>query len=100
MLNTETKNYIFSDDSSLIATEIEDEMLLNIMDKAKSGEKTGKVSFKSGSGVQIANYRYIEEHNRVIVNCDSKSHIFSSSFRSLRQLRRTTITLLPIYSRS
>ena len=98
MLNTETKNYIFSDDSSLIATEIEDEMLLNIMDKAKSGEKTGKVSFKSGSGVQIANYRYIEEHNWVIVNCDSKSHIFSSTNKTMTVLGAICIAFVVVIS--
>ncbi|MGN0365371.1 MAG: hypothetical protein ACI4E5_05450, partial [Suilimivivens sp.] len=37
MINVQTGMYIFADDSSLIATEIQDEMLLSIMDKIKAG---------------------------------------------------------------
>ena len=98
MLNAETNNYIFAEDSSLIATEIEDEMLISIMDKAKAGEKIGKVSFRSDSGEQIANYRYIEEHNWVIVNCDSKSNILSTSNKTMTVLGTICIVFVVVIS--
>ncbi len=86
MVNTETNHYIFADDSSLIATEIEDEMLLEIMEKVKAGEESGELSFTNDAGKQIANFRAIPEHNWVIISYDSQKNIFGSANRTMRVL--------------
>lgn len=62
MVNTETNMYIFADDSSLIATDIQDDMLLNIIDKIKSGETNGDLNYKKGSDSFVASYQSIAEH--------------------------------------
>lgn len=46
MVNTESNMYIFADDSNLIATEIQDEMLLNIIEEIKSGKTDGDFNYK------------------------------------------------------
>ena len=47
MVNVQTGTYILADDKTLIATEIQDDMLLGIMNQIKDGEKVGEYQYKS-----------------------------------------------------
>lgn len=98
MLNTESNTYIFADDRALLATEIEDQMLLDIIEKAKSGETSGQLEFKNDSGTQIANYKYMDDHGWVILSCDSEKNIFSAANKTMAILRMICITFVLVIS--
>lgn len=98
MINAETGMYIFADDKSLIATEIQDEMLLSIIDKIESGESIGEITYKGEDGNLIANYKYIEEHGWVVVSFDSERNIYHSANRNMAVLGRICLLFVLIIS--
>lgn len=78
MINAQTGMYIFADDESLIATEVHDDMLLEIMERIKSGESVGEVRYKEEGGRRIANFQYIGEHGWAVVSFDSEKNIYKA----------------------
>ena len=73
MINVETGMYIFADDNSLIATEIQDDMLVSIMDEIKAGQNIGEFVYDKD---RIVNYRYIDEYGWAVVSVDSEKNIY------------------------
>lgn len=89
MINIETGMYIFNQDKSLIATEIQDDMLLSIISNIK--EDTTKLSGKkefndAADGKSIAVYQYIPEYQWVIISCNSEKNIYSDANRTMKIL--------------
>lgn len=81
MINVDNGMYIFDADESLIASEVEDSMLLSVIDnlKNKQGEMTGELEYKDDRmGKSIACYQYIEEHGFAVVAYDSESNIYKN----------------------
>ena len=82
MINTEAGVHIFNEDASLMATPIEDEMLLSVIDaiRSNSAEVTGSLEYVDGDGVKsVAMYRAIPERNWAVVVSDSKDEIFAKA---------------------
>ncbi|MGN0400952.1 MAG: methyl-accepting chemotaxis protein [Acetatifactor sp.] len=83
MINTETGVHIFNADASLMATPIEDEMLLSVIDaiKNQSGEGIGSIDeYVDADGVKsVAMYKAIPERNWAVVISDSKEEIFAKA---------------------
>jgi len=98
MVNTETNMYIFADDSSLIATDIQDDMLLNIIDKIKSGETSGDLNYKEGSDSFVASYQFIAEHGWAMVSYDSEENIYENVHKNMRILGLICIIFVLIIS--
>ena len=98
MINTETNMYIFADDSSLIATDIQDDMLLNIIDKIKSGETSGDLNYKEGSDSFVASYQSIAEHGWTMVSYDSEENIYENVHKNMRILGLICIIFVLIIS--
>ena len=98
MINTETNMYIFADDSSLIATDIQDDMLLNIIDKIKSGETSGDLNYKEGSDSFVASYQSIAEHGWAMVSYDSEENIYENVHKNMRILGLICIIFVLIIS--
>ena len=98
MVNTETNMYIFADDSSLIATDIQDDMLLNIIDKIKSGETSGDLNYKKGSDSFVASYQSIAEHGWAMVSYDSEKNIYENVHKNMRILGLICIIFVLIIS--
>ena len=89
MLNAETGMYIFDEDDSLMATEIQNEMLLSIISTIQSEENksTGDKEYVDAKeGKSLAAYEYIPEHNWVIVSCDSENNIYADANANTRIL--------------
>jgi len=84
MINVDTGMYIFSEDEELMATEIKDEMLLNVIDEIKNGKKTtGTLEYKDADmGNAIACYEYIPAHGWAVVSYDSEANIFAIANKS------------------
>lgn len=84
MINVETGTYIFAENESFIATEIQDEMLLNTMDRMKSSENVGEITYKDKTGEEIVvNYNYIEEHGWAVISYDSEKNIYKDTRRNM-----------------
>lgn len=98
MINAETGMYIFADDKSLIATEIQDDMLLDIMDKIKAGQNMGEINYKGENGNLIANYQYIDEHGWAVVSYDSEKNIYNSVNKNMRVLGEICIIFVLVIS--
>ncbi|MCI6553123.1 MAG: methyl-accepting chemotaxis protein [Lachnospiraceae bacterium] len=98
MINAETGMYIFADDKSLIATEIQDEMLLSIMDKIKAGESTGEMNYKGKDGNLIASYQYIDEHGWAVISFDSEWNIYYSANKNMFVLGEICVIFVVVIS--
>lgn len=98
MINVETGMYLFADDKSLIATKIQDEMLLNIIDEIKSGRKTGEIVYEGGEEKYIAAYQYIDEHGWAVISCDSESNIYRTTRENMWALGKICIAFVLLIS--
>lgn len=98
MINAETGMYIFADDKSLIATEIQDETLLNIIDKIKSGESKGEITSKGKDGKIINNYQYIDEHGWAVICFDSEQNIYHSVNKNMLILGEICVIFVIVIS--
>lgn len=89
MLNVKTGNYIFDEDASLMATEIQDEMLLSIISMLQADESqlTGNKEYRDKEeGRSLAVYQSIPEYGWVIVSCNSEDNIYAAANASMRIL--------------
>lgn len=98
MINVQAGTYILSDDKSLIATEIQDDMLLGIMNQIKDGEKVGEYQYKSENGLLIAHYQYIEKYGWALVTFDSERNIYSTAHRNMLVLGQICLVFTAIIS--
>lgn len=98
MINVQTGMYIFSDDESLIATEIQDDMLLSIIEQIKAGESSGELTYKDQRGNLVANYQYIDEHGWAVVSVDSEKNIYSAANKNMYILGEICILFVLIIS--
>lgn len=86
MINPETGTYIFAEEDELMATEIEDEMLLSIMSEvASNGEKRiGDVEYiHQTEGRSIAAYQYLPEYGWILVSCNSEKNIYADVHKNM-----------------
>lgn len=98
MINVQTGNYIFADDESLIATPIEDQMLLDIVDQINSGKTTGEVKYNGEKGKQIATFQYIDEHGWAVVSFDSEKNIYGTANKNMLVLAEICIIFVLVIS--
>lgn len=98
MINPETGMYIFADDKSLIATEIRDEKLINIIDRIKAGQNKGEVNYTGENENLIANYQYIDGRGWAVVSFDSESNIYSSVNKNMFVLGRICVIFVLVIS--
>lgn len=95
MINVENGMYIFADDNSLIATEIQDNMLISIMDEIKSGQNIGEFVYDKD---QVVNYRYIDEYGWAVVSIDSEKNIYHYVEQNMTILGRICAVFVLIIS--
>lgn len=98
MINVQTGKYIFADDETVIATEIQDEMLLNIIEQIKDEKSSGEVRYKGKQGNQVANFQYIDEHGWAVVSFDSEKNIYENVNRNMLALGIICIVFVLIIS--
>jgi len=86
MINVATKMYIFAQDEALMATGIQDEMLLNVIaliEKDRTVEFGDDEYMDKNAGASISAYRYIPEYNWAVVSCNSEANIYADIRRSM-----------------
>lgn len=89
MINVLSKMYIFAEDNSLMATDIENEMLLSIisMINEKNHLLIGdKDYYDSNDGKSLAAYEYIPEYGWAVVSCNSEKNIYADVNKNMRVL--------------
>ena len=99
MLNVETGMYIFCDDESLMATEVADPMLLDVIAKIKEDVSVtnGSMEYEDASmGKSIACYEYIPEHGWAVVSYDSEDNIFAVANNNVKILGLVCIVFVVI----
>lgn len=85
MINVATSAHIFDENEELMATPIENEMLLGIIDKINANPSVlvGSVEYKDENGVScIAMYRYMPDRQWAVVLSDTESEIYELANRS------------------
>ena len=99
MINVETGMYLFSEDTALMATEIKDPMLLDVIEKIKANptELTGSFEYKDAAmGASIACYEYINEHGWAVVSYDSEDNIFAMANKSVMVLGTVCLVFVAV----
>lgn len=79
MINTATSTHIFDEDESLMATPIESQMLLDVIDRinANPSKLIGELEYTDDDGVKcVAVYKYLPDRKWAVVLSDSESEIY------------------------
>lgn len=77
LINADTGVYIFDSDETLMDTEVQDTVLLDMMEKVKSGEDTGRVEFvDEGGNDYFSVYKALSGRGWLLVVKDYSSEIF------------------------
>lgn len=77
LINADTGVYIFDSDETLMDTEVQDTVLLDMMEKVKSGEDTGRVEFvDEGGNDYFSVYKALYGRGWLLVVKDYSSEIF------------------------
>lgn len=88
MINVENGLYIFNEDETLMATDIQDPMLLDVIDKIQSNQEVNihHHEYKKDNNVMVVAYQYMAEHGWAVVLNDSKENIYSLAYKNMRVL--------------
>ncbi len=98
MINVQTGMYIFAEDETLIATKIQDDMLLDIISQIKAGTTIGEARAKNEQGIQIANFQYIDKQEWAVVSFDNENNIYSTANKNMAILGQICILFVLIIS--
>ena len=94
MINTATSTHIFDEDESLMATPIENQMLLDVIAiiNANPSKLIGELEYTDDNGVKcIAVYKYLPDRQWAVVLSDSENEIYRQANSS-----RTVLGLICI----
>lgn len=89
MINVASRLYIFAQEEELMATDIQDEMLLNVIaniERDKSVLYGNEDYVDPKNGASISAYRYIPEYGWAVVSCNSEASIYEDINRNMTVL--------------
>lgn len=87
MFNTETGEYIFAPDASLMATQVTDDMHLDLLNRAAATSAAeGEIEVHATSTNYIVKYKKLAEKGWVIMLIDSEDEIFAAAKANQRKL--------------
>lgn len=89
MINVASAMYIFDDDETLIAKQIEDEMLLNVIEAIMTNpeKESGDILCKDQSGEKFAvSYQYNAAHGWAVVSRDSEKNLYAEVYDIMGEL--------------
>ncbi len=99
MINVEEGMCLFAQDESLMATQIEDEMLLSVIAEIKKDESklTGDIEYIDDKvGDSIAAYQYISDYGWAVVSCNSEANIYADINKNMLVLAYICIAAVVI----
>lgn len=86
LINVANRTYIFAQEEELMATEVEDAMLLEIihMVEQDKGLTFGEMEYMDEEeGGSISAFRYLPEYGWVLISCDSEANIYADVYRNM-----------------
>lgn len=86
MINVEESICLFAQDESLMATQIEDEMLLSVIAEINKDDSklAGDIEYYDAkAGASIAAYQYISDYGWAVVSCNSEANIYADINKSM-----------------
>lgn len=89
MINLDSEMYIFDEDETLIATKIEDKMMLSVMDAIRNnmGSDRGDMVCEDESGTTyVVSYQYNEEHGWAVISKDSEANLYADVYKVMKEL--------------
>ncbi len=89
MINIDSGMYIFDEDESLMATEVQNDMLLSIVSMIQKDESKlngNKEYVDKKEGKSVAAYQYLSEYGWVLVSCNSEDNIYADANATMRIL--------------
>lgn len=98
MINTQNRKYIFSDDRSLMTTDIKDSMLQQVIDRINAGEHEGELSYQGEEGSMLASFHAVDQHGWAVVSYDSEANIYADANRNMLILGGICIACILIIS--
>ena len=93
MINVNTGMYIFADDESLIATQIDDKNLLNVIDKINNGDVSGEFTYTDKSKY-IASYKSIDKHGWAVISYDDEKNVYKDARKNMKYLAQICIVFV------
>lgn len=75
ILDTATSLYVLCSDETLNCTEVQDERMLDILERVAEGNESGTVRYKD----EIMTYRTVPAYHLVLVMADDSSEVFAAS---------------------
>ncbi len=89
MINVDSKMYIFDEDDSLIATEIQDDMMLKVIEAIQNNAETnvGEVNYKDADGnAYVVSYQYDADHGWAVVSRDTEKNLYAGVYKLMAEL--------------
>ena len=89
MINVDSEMYIFDEDESLIATQIEDEMLLKVIENIRTNTESdmGDIICKDSNGDDyIVSYLYNAKNGWAVISRDSEKNLYAEVYKVMWQL--------------
>ncbi len=86
MINVETQMCLFAQDESLIATQIQDKMLLSVIQKIHENQdkQVGDIEYYDDEqGKSVAAYQYIADYGWALISCNSETDIYADIDRNM-----------------
>ena len=90
MINVDSEMYIFDEDETLMATKIEDAMMLEVVAaiKANTESDRGDLTYKDEAGTKyIISYQYNEDHGWAVISRDSEENLFADVYKVMNELK-------------
>lgn len=89
MINVATKTHIFNEDEALMAAEIDDPMLLNVINdiETNGGKERGTIEYVDENGENaLAMYYYIADRGWAVVLSDTERELYAASYANRKIL--------------
>lgn len=89
MINVNSEMYIFDEDESLIATQIQDDMFLQVIENIRANTESdmGNIVCKDEQGdAYVIAYQYDAENGWVVVSRASEKNLYADMYTIMRQL--------------
>lgn len=100
MINVESGVYIFHPDETLMATEVQDPLVLEVISRINQNQETIIDNYeynKAGKDAIVA-YQYMPEHGWAVVLNDSKENIYALAYKNMRILGMLCIVSVLVIS--
>lgn len=89
MINVETNMCLFAEDESLIATQVQSDMLLSVIDRINDNKDalSGDIEYYDPEkGQSIAAYQYISDYGWAVISCNSEADIYADIDKNMTLL--------------